>query len=76
MVKRLIYGALLFFIVFAGLQVAPLSAEEDSSHFYYYILVDRFENGTTENDTEQIDRDSTAGFYGGTIKVFKIILII
>ena len=65
MVKRLIYGALLFFIVFAGLQVAPLSAEEDSSHFYYYILVDRFENGTTENDTEQIDRDSTAGFYGG-----------
>lgn len=47
------------------MQVAPLSAEEDSSHFYYYILVDRFENGTTENDTEQIDRDSTAGFYGG-----------
>ncbi|MBR7554595.1 alpha-amylase family glycosyl hydrolase [Allobacillus sp. GCM10007491] len=65
MVKRLIYGAFISFMIITGLQVAPLSAEEDSSHFYYYILVDRFENGTTENDTDKIDRDSTAGFYGG-----------
>lgn len=76
MVKRLIYGALLFFIVFAGLQVAPLSAEEDSSHFYYYILVDRFENGTTENDTNKLTGIQQPVFMVGTIKVFKIILII
>ena len=65
MKNRLMKWTFFSILLALGLQTSTIVAEEDTSHVYYYILIDRFENGEPEGDSDIIDRDDPAGFHGG-----------